>query len=112
MRALNKCSEIDDCDQPWTFEPNSLDYVHLRHMAGSIKDWFGLFEEAFRCTKPGGYIESFDTSGGFDRDQANYRLDCYASDINQWIEENPECEQLVIDRLKLHLKKIRDITRK
>ena len=46
------------------------------------------------------------------RDQTNYRLDCYASDINQWIEENPECEQLVIDRLKLHLKKIRDITRK
>ena len=37
-------------------------------MAGSIKDWFGLFQEAFRCMKPGGYIESFDTSGGFESD--------------------------------------------
>lgn len=53
-------SEIDDCTQPWTFEADSIDFVHIRYLTGSIQDWPSLFKEAYRCIKPGGYIESFE----------------------------------------------------
>jgi len=55
-------SQIDDCTLEWTFEPNSLDYVHIRFLSGSIPDWTRLFEQAYRCLKPGGYIESMEPS--------------------------------------------------
>lgn len=31
-------------------------------MGGSIVDWTALFQEAFKCTKPGGYLESHEGS--------------------------------------------------
>ena len=55
-------SQIDDCEQEWTFDDNSLDFVHLRLLNGSIKDWDALFKQAYRCLKPGGWIESVETS--------------------------------------------------
>ncbi|KAF4967018.1 hypothetical protein FSARC_5390 [Fusarium sarcochroum] len=66
--------EIDDCTQEWTFEPNSLDYVHLRWLVGSIVDWDKLFAEAYRCLKPGGYIESH---------EALSRMDCNDGSIHE-----------------------------
>lgn len=32
----------------------------MRYLIGSIPDWNFLFEQAFRCTKPGGYVKSFE----------------------------------------------------
>lgn len=32
----------------------------MRWLNGSIDNWSQLFREAFRCCKPGGYIESFE----------------------------------------------------
>jgi len=52
--------EIDDCTQEWTFEPDSADYVHIRYLIGTIKDWSALFKQAFKTLKPGGYLESFE----------------------------------------------------
>lgn len=54
--------EIDDATLPWTFAPNSLDYVHMRYLLGSIKDWSALFREAFAACKPGGWLESYEAS--------------------------------------------------
>jgi ubiquinone/menaquinone biosynthesis C-methylase UbiE len=51
---------IDDCTQEWLFGEDSLDYVHVRYMTGSIPDWRTLFSEAFRCCKSGGYLESLE----------------------------------------------------
>ena len=34
--------------------------MHLRYLTGCVQDWPTLFKEAYRCTTPGGYIESFD----------------------------------------------------
>ncbi|KAF5009232.1 hypothetical protein FDECE_4525 [Fusarium decemcellulare] len=53
---------IDDCTQEWTFSSDSLDYVHMRYLTGSIIDWKALFQEAFRCCKPGGFIESLESA--------------------------------------------------
>ncbi|TVY73878.1 putative methyltransferase tdiE [Fusarium oxysporum f. sp. cubense] len=53
---------IDDCTQPWTFAPDSIDFVHMRYLFGSIKDWSALFKEAFRTCRPGGWVESHEAS--------------------------------------------------
>ena len=61
-------SEIDDYTQPWTFEDNSLDYVHLRWLVGTITDWTELFRQAYRVLKPGGWIETFEANGFYESD--------------------------------------------
>ncbi|KAK4160834.1 putative SAM dependent methyltransferase [Cladorrhinum sp. PSN259] len=56
--------EMEDATQDWTFKENSFDYVHLRYLFGSIHDWDFLFEQAYKVTKPGGWIETFDADAG------------------------------------------------
>lgn len=34
----------------------------MRHLVGGIKDWRHLYREAFRCTSPGGLVESHEQS--------------------------------------------------
>lgn len=53
-------SEIEDCTQDWTFEPESVDFVHMRLLVGSVSDWNALFSEAYKTLKPGGWIESYE----------------------------------------------------
>ncbi|KAM0430082.1 hypothetical protein ACHAPT_006088 [Fusarium lateritium] len=60
--------EIEDCTQTWTFDENSLDYVHIRYLIGSIKDWPALMKEAFRVCSPGGYVESYEGSPDLESD--------------------------------------------
>ncbi|RDW65126.1 hypothetical protein BP6252_10777 [Coleophoma cylindrospora] len=52
--------EIDDAQMDWTFAPDSFDYVHMRCLMGSIRDWQRLYGQVYNCTKPGGYIESME----------------------------------------------------
>ncbi|KAI8665610.1 hypothetical protein NCS56_00997300 [Fusarium sp. Ph1] len=54
--------QIDDCTQEWTFKENSADFVHVRWLVGSIPDWTALFKQAYRCLKPGAYLESHEAS--------------------------------------------------
>ncbi|TID16925.1 S-adenosyl-L-methionine-dependent methyltransferase [Venturia nashicola] len=49
--------EVDDVTSEWTFPENHFDFIHLREMFGSIADWDELFAQAFRHTKPGGWVE-------------------------------------------------------
>ncbi|KAH6695693.1 S-adenosyl-L-methionine-dependent methyltransferase [Plectosphaerella plurivora] len=58
--------EIDDCTRTWTWAENSIDFVHMRWLIGSIADWTALFKEAYRCLRPGGYLESHEPSSGFE----------------------------------------------
>ncbi|KAK7417101.1 hypothetical protein QQZ08_011760 [Neonectria magnoliae] len=58
--SLVAFSEIDDCTQPWTFRSDTFDYVHMRYLVGSVKDWVNLYQQAFRVCKPGGWVESFE----------------------------------------------------
>lgn len=60
--------EIDDCEQEWTFAPNSFDYIHSRYMLGAVSDWTRLFKQAYTALKPGGWLESFEC-------EADYRCD-------------------------------------
>ena len=46
--APNVKFEIDDITQPWTWESNSMDFIHVRTMGGSIKDWPGFLQECYK----------------------------------------------------------------
>jgi SAM-dependent methyltransferase len=73
--------EIDDSTQPWTYKDNTFDYVHMRYLFGSISDWPGLYKEAFRCCKPGGYIEDFEASVVMFSDDGSLKE---GTPMNQW----------------------------
>ena len=64
-------SEIEDCSGVWTFEPNSMDFVHMRYLYGSISDWSALFREAYKVTKPGGWVESYEASAMMESDDGS-----------------------------------------
>lgn len=49
--------EIDDASLEWTWEDDHFDFVHIRELFGSIRDWDLFFSEALRCIAPGGYVE-------------------------------------------------------
>ncbi|KAK6586958.1 hypothetical protein PZA11_000248 [Diplocarpon coronariae] len=53
----NVSFEIDDVNEPWLQAEGSIDFIYIRTMAGSIKDWPSLLKEAYRSLKPGGKLE-------------------------------------------------------
>ncbi|KAK1973547.1 hypothetical protein LZ30DRAFT_827928 [Colletotrichum cereale] len=50
-------SQIDDIEQEWTRPADYFDFIHIRNLEGYVSDWQALYQRAFECTKPGGYIE-------------------------------------------------------
>jgi hypothetical protein len=40
--------ELDDAQLEWTFPPEHFDFVHLRCLMGSIKDWPYIYSEIYR----------------------------------------------------------------
>ncbi|KAJ3540660.1 hypothetical protein NM208_g4960 [Fusarium decemcellulare] len=61
-------SEIEDCNDSWTFRADEVDFVHMRFMLGSITDWTATFKEAFEVCKPGGWVESYEVSSTMESD--------------------------------------------
>jgi hypothetical protein len=41
--------EIDDCCDPWLYQKNSFDFVHVRGLYGCVSDWDKLYREAYKC---------------------------------------------------------------
>ncbi|KAI1391888.1 S-adenosyl-L-methionine-dependent methyltransferase [Hypoxylon trugodes] len=50
--------EMDDCTQPWIWPEHHFDFVHIRFLFGAIADWDELLQQAYRVTKPGGWVQS------------------------------------------------------
>lgn len=73
--------ELDDCNQEWTWPDNTFDFVNMRMLIGVIQDWSAIFKEAYRCCKPGGYVESMGTSCHFVSDDGSISPD---SALAQW----------------------------
>ena len=40
--------EVDDMEEEWTFDHNYFQYIHMRSMSGSFKDWDRVLEEAYK----------------------------------------------------------------
>lgn len=49
---------MDDAQRKWTFGADVCDFIHIRGLLGCISDWPELYSQAFRATKPGGWIEN------------------------------------------------------
>ncbi|KAH0605714.1 uncharacterized protein H6S33_004171 [Morchella sextelata] len=49
--------EVDDCEHDWLYKKDYFELVHIRYLNGSIRDWDRLFQQAYRHTRPGGWIE-------------------------------------------------------
>jgi hypothetical protein len=47
---LMECSrfEADDAEQEWTFECDSVDFIHLRNISINIADWGLLLSQAYK----------------------------------------------------------------
>ncbi|KAF5983646.1 methyltransferase [Fusarium bulbicola] len=54
--------ELEDATNNWTWSNDYFDFVHMRYLIGAIGDWGALFKEAFRCCKPGGFVESVEVN--------------------------------------------------
>lgn len=48
---------VDDVEDDWGYETTPFDYVHGRYLSGSLKDLPKLVQQAYNCTKPGGWFE-------------------------------------------------------
>ncbi|KAF1815802.1 S-adenosyl-L-methionine-dependent methyltransferase [Eremomyces bilateralis CBS 781.70] len=58
--------EIDDIEQEWIYS-EGFDYIHMRMMGGALKDWPKLLRQAFKFTKPGGWVEFMDFTMTFNK---------------------------------------------
>lgn len=48
---------VDDFEADWGYEKDPFDFIHACLLVGAVKDWPRLFQQAYNCTKPGGYVE-------------------------------------------------------
>lgn len=54
--------QVDDFCNPWTFTPESFDFIHARCIYGSVADYSALYGEVMRHLKPGGWFEQAEIS--------------------------------------------------
>ncbi|RYP12974.1 hypothetical protein DL767_011000 [Monosporascus sp. MG133] len=73
--------EVDDVTQPWTYTPGSFDFIHIRWLVGAIPDWNELFKQAYKTLKPGGYLESKESSAVITSDDGTVPV---GSALDQW----------------------------
>lgn len=57
--------QLDDADDEWTYH-KPFDFIHFRGLSGAFRDWRGVYEQAFKHLKPGGYIEVIDSDPAAD----------------------------------------------
>ncbi|GAB1318277.1 S-adenosyl-L-methionine-dependent methyltransferase [Madurella fahalii] len=52
---------VDDLEAEWSFA-HPFDFIYVRFLTGSIRDWPRLFEQAYTHLLPGGHIELCDVA--------------------------------------------------
>lgn len=72
--------EVDDIENQWIYS-SKFDYIHCRYLTGSIKDWPKLMQQAFKFTKPGGWVEFQDFTMTFYTSQGELSE---SSALSQW----------------------------
>jgi hypothetical protein len=66
---------VDDVEDDWVQAPGSVDYVHIRHMTSSIRDWPQLLSRAYEALRPGGWVEVQDLTFELGCDDDSLRKD-------------------------------------
>ena len=55
--AANCQFEIDDIEEPWTYQKSSFDFIHGRDFVYCMRDYPKLLRQCYETLKPGGYVE-------------------------------------------------------
>lgn len=77
---------VDDIEDVWTFV-NPFDFIYIRMMTGSIKDWPKLFRQSFENLSPGGWIELLDVCNPARSDDGTLAHDSALATWNRlWLE--------------------------
>ncbi|KAI5845500.1 S-adenosyl-L-methionine-dependent methyltransferase [Tricharina praecox] len=99
--------EVDDAEREWTYAENSFDFIHLRNISISISDWQFLLGQAYRCLKPGGYIEHCELGiqtlcddGTMPDDHGSKRCMEYISEAMTSIGKPPATKPTMVDNMK------------
>ncbi len=48
---------IGNVENPWPTPADSIDFLHIRGLAGGVTEWSDLFKQAYEKLKPGGLLE-------------------------------------------------------
>jgi SAM-dependent methyltransferase len=75
--------EIDDCTDDWTFPLSHFDFIHIRTLGGSIKDWPALLKRCYDHLKPGGHVEVVEGRTNFWTNDNTFPPD---SAFKQWLD--------------------------
>ena len=79
----NALFEVFDADEAWEYGGDRFDLVHTRFMNGfSIKEWPHFYKEAYKCLKPGGWVE-------------NQEFDCQVLSDDNTIPRNSKVQEWV-----------------
>ena len=54
--------EIDDAASEWTFPRESFDFIHVRGLFGSLRDWPAFYRQVLAHLRPGAYFEQLECS--------------------------------------------------
>ncbi|KAL5409983.1 hypothetical protein PMIN03_005677 [Paraphaeosphaeria minitans] len=75
--------EVDDLEEEWVYS-TKFDYIHVRYLACSIRDWPRLMQQCYKFVKPGGWVEFQDFDTRFYTRGGEYAKD---SKISQWADK-------------------------
>ncbi|KAK1970888.1 S-adenosyl-L-methionine-dependent methyltransferase [Colletotrichum sublineola] len=78
---------VDDVEEPWLYS-QPFDYVHIRGMTSSIRDWKKFFQQAYNGLAPGGYIELLEGHLRPECDDGTFKPD---EVLSQWVDKIEEC---------------------
>lgn len=82
--------QIDDCEADFCWQENKFDYIHIRGLHGTIRDWPRLYQQCLRVLRPGGYIEQAEYSATFTSEDGTIPPD---GGIAAWNKVGIECHQ-------------------
>ncbi|KAK5947731.1 hypothetical protein OHC33_011254 [Knufia fluminis] len=89
---------IDDVEAEFCWEENTFDYIHIRGLHGTVRDWPRLYRQCLRALKPGGYLEQAEYSAQFTSDDNTVPEDC---GISAWNRVGPECHAILKTELQV-----------
>lgn len=72
---------MEDCTQPWTYDEESFDFVHIRYLFGSNPNWAELFRQAYRVLKQGRWIETFEADATLTSEDGSVKE---GTPLDQW----------------------------
>jgi len=89
---------IDDMESDFCWNENTFDYIHIRGLHGTIRDWPRLYRQCLHVLKPGGYLEQAEYSAQFITDDNTIPE---AGGISAWNKVGLECHAVTQTELQI-----------